>query len=192
MRTYQHCQLSLLHEKIRQKKSNIRVLLKEFEFLHSTLQTEISFIDFAYIRSLFLGTIQQKKFNNLLKDKKPQHNPEKIIFNYSSFVLSEAEKSLLQKGLNLTIRPKKLNHADYLVNLELFYGDICNLQVLSREDLDFTKTKSKDMALFSFCTYNNNVPQHLKTNKSSFKNLTKIILQLWLIETNILKRWRTS
>ena len=85
MRTYQHCQLSLLHEKIRQKKSNIRVLLKEFELLHSTLQTEISFIDFAYIRSLFLGTIQQKKFNNLLKDKKPQHNPEKIIFNYSSF-----------------------------------------------------------------------------------------------------------
>ena len=192
MRTYQHCQLSLLHEEIRQKKSNIRVLLKEFQFLHSTLQTEISFIDFAYIRSLFLGTIQQKKFNNLLKDKKPQHDPEKIIFNYSSFVLSEAEKSLLQKGLNLSIQPEKLNHADYLDNLELFYGDICNLQVLSREDLDFTKTKSKDMALFSFCTYNNNVTQHLKTNKSSFKNLTKVILQLWLIETNILKRWRTS
>ena len=91
-RTYQQCQLSLLHEEIRQKKSNIRVLLKEFEFLHSTLQGEISFIDFAHVRSLFLGdndkvlkqksTIQQKKFSNLLKDKKPQHDPEKIIFNY--------------------------------------------------------------------------------------------------------------
>ena len=68
------------------------MLLKEFEFLHSTLQGEISFIDFAHVRSLFLGdndkvlkqksTIQQKKFSNLLKDKKPQHDPEKIIFNY--------------------------------------------------------------------------------------------------------------
>ena len=69
-RTYQQCQLSLLHEEIRQKKSNIRVLLKEFHFLHSTLQAEISLIDFAHVRSLFLGhndkvlkqksTIQQK------------------------------------------------------------------------------------------------------------------------------------
>ena len=91
-KTYEQCQLNLLHEEIRYKKSNIRVLLKEFEFLHSTLQGEISFIDFAHVRSLFLGdndkvlkqksTIQQKKFSNLLKDKKPQHDPEKIIFNY--------------------------------------------------------------------------------------------------------------
>ena len=91
-RTYQQCQLSLLHEEICQKKFNIRVLLKEFEFLHSTLQAEIRFIDFAHVRSLLLGhndkilkqrsTIQQKKFNNLLKDKKPQHDPEKIVFNY--------------------------------------------------------------------------------------------------------------
>ena len=62
------------------------------------------------------------------------------------------------------------------------------LQVLSTGDLDFIKTKTKDIALPSFRTYNNNVPQHLskgefdplkiylKTNKSSFKNLTKVIL----------------
>ena len=107
------------------------MLLKEFDFLNSTLQAEISFIDFVHVRSLFLGdndkglkqksTIQKKKFNNLLKDKKPQHNPEKIIFNYSSYVLSEAEKSLLQKGLNFSIPPKKVDHADYLVNFQLFY-----------------------------------------------------------------------
>ena len=86
-RTYRQCQLSLLREEIRQKKSNIRVLLKEFDFLHSTLRAEVSLIDFAHVRSLFLGhndkvlkqrsTIQQKKFNNLVKDQKPQHDPEK-------------------------------------------------------------------------------------------------------------------
>ena len=94
------------------------MLRKEFDFPLFTLQAETSFIDFAHVRSLFLGhydkvlkqksTIQQKKLNNILKHKKPQHDPEKIIFNYSSYVLSEAEKSLLLKVLNFNIPPKKL------------------------------------------------------------------------------------
>ena len=87
----------------------------------SILQTEISSIDFAHVCSLFLrhndnilkqkSAIQQKKFNNL-KDEKPQHNSEKIVFNYSSYILSEAEKSFLLKGLKFSILPKTLNHAD--------------------------------------------------------------------------------
>ena len=78
----------------------------------------------------------------------------------------------------------KLNLADYLVNFELFYRDIRNLQALSTDDLGFTKTKTNDIALSSFRTYNNNVPQHLskeefdvlknlRINKLLFKNLTK-------------------
>ena len=118
------------------------------------------------------STIQQKKFNNLLKDKKPQHDPKKIIFNYSSYVLSEAEKSLLRKGLNFSIPPKKPNDADYLVSFELFYRDICNLQVFSVEDLDFVKTKTKDIAQSSFRTYSNKVPQHL--SKGKFDSLRKL------------------
>ena len=102
-----------------------------------------------------------KKTQTKIKDKKTHHYPEKIIFNYSRHVLSKAEKSLLLKELNFNILPKKLDHADYLVNLELFYIDTRNLQVLSAEDLDFIKTKTRDIALSSFRTYNNNVPQHL-------------------------------
>ena len=62
------------------------------------------------------STIQQKKFNKILKDKKPQHDPKTMIFNYFSCVLSEAEKSLPQKGLNFCILLIKFSHADYLVN----------------------------------------------------------------------------
>ena len=62
------------------------------------------------------STIQQKKFNNLLKDKKSQHDPERTTSNYSNYVLSEAEKSVLWKGLNFSIPPKKLHHALYLKN----------------------------------------------------------------------------
>ena len=68
-----------------------------------------------------------------------QHDPEKIIFNYSSYILSEAEKSVLLKGLNFNIPSKIFNHADYLVNFELFYRDIRNFQqkieILLREKL---------------------------------------------------------
>ena len=121
------------------------------------------------------STIEQKKFNNLLKDKKPQHDPEKIIFNYSSYVLSEAEKSLLRKDLNFSIPPKKLNHADYLVNFKLIYRDIHNLQVLSAEDLDFIKTKTKDIVLSFFLT-NNNVSQDLSKGKFDAQD-KEIIIQ---------------
>ena len=140
------------------------MLLKEFEFLHSTLQAEIIFIAFAHVRPLFLGhndkalkqksTIQQIKFNNL---RNCSMIPEKVcIFNSFSYVLSEVEKSL-QKGLNFSIPPKKLNHADYLISFELFYRDIGNLEVLSTEDLDLINTKTKDTALSSFPIYNNTV-----------------------------------
>ena len=54
------------------------------------------------------------------------------------------------KGLNFTIPPKKLNHVDYLVNFELFYRDTRNLQVLSAENLNFIKAKTKDIVVSSF------------------------------------------
>ena len=81
------------------------------------------------------------------------------------------EKFLLQKGLNFSIPSKKLNHADYLVNFELFYRDIHNLQVISTRDLDFIKTKTKNIALSFFRSYNN-LPQHLsKEGFDALKNL---------------------
>ena len=69
------------------------------------------------------------------------------------------ERSLFLNGLNFSIPPKKFGHIVYLVKFELFYRDICNLEVLSAEDLDFIKTKTKNIALSSYQTYNNNVPQ---------------------------------
>ena len=56
------------------------------------------------------------------------------------------EKSLLIRGLQFSLPPKKLNYADYLTNFELFYRSIRNLDVLSNGDLDFVKTKIKDAA----------------------------------------------
>ena len=91
---------------------------------------------------------------------------EKVIFNFSKYVLSDIEKKLLAKGLNFCLPPKQLKYADYLVHFELFYRDIRNLEILSNEDLDFVKTKTKKTASLSFRQYN-------KTHNKTFlrKNL---------------------
>ena len=69
----------------------------------------------------------------------------------------------------MNILPKKLNHADYLVNFELLYKDNGNLQVLSIEDLDFIKSKTKS----SLSTYSNNVSELL--SKREFGELKEEI-----------------
>ena len=43
----------------------------------------------------------------------------------------------------------------------MFHRDIRNLGILSDEDLDFVKTRTKEEALSSYRNYNNNVLQHL-------------------------------
>ena len=125
-----------------------------------SLQSELNLIDFAYVRTLFFrindkilkskSSVQQKKFYKLLQESKTENDPEKVIFNFSKYVLSDIEKKLLAKGLNFCLPPKQLKYADYLAHFELFYRDICNLEILSNEDLDFVKTKTKETALSSF------------------------------------------
>ena len=90
-----------------------------------------------------------------------EHDPEKIIFNFSKYELSNAEKKLLAKGLNFCLAPKQLNYADCLVHFELFYRNIRNLEILSNEDLDFVKTKTKERALSSYRQCNKSPQQNL-------------------------------
>ena len=167
--TYRLCQLNLLREEIRQKKSTLRNLQKEFSSLKVSLQNELNLIDFAHISTLFFGindkilksksSVQQKKFYKLLQESKTENDPEKVIFNFSKYVLSDIEKKLLAKGLNFCLPPKQLKYADYLVHFELFYRDICNLEILSNEDLDFVKTKTKKQ---HYCHSNNIIKIHNK------------------------------
>ena len=79
---------------------------------------------------------QQKNLSKLVKCNISMHDPSKVIFNFSKH---DCEKNLLAKGLNFILLPKYLDCADYSVNFELFYRNICNLGILSNEDLDFVK-----------------------------------------------------
>ena len=56
----------------------------------------------------------------------------------------------------------------------MFYRNIRNLGILSNEDLDFVKTRTKLEVLSSCRNYNNNVPQHLsKEEFLALQNLRK-------------------
>ena len=117
--------------------------------------------------------IQQKKFSELLKEYPPRNDPEKVIFNFSEATLNESEKALLSRGLNFSLPPKQLKYVDYLLNFELFFRDICKLEILSNKNLEFLKTKIKDVALSSLRYFNLNVPQHLSDSEfQALKNLS--------------------
>ena len=80
------------------------------------------------------------------------HDPNKIIFSYSSYNLLTSEKSLLCKSLNFAVRPDKFKYSDYLLPFELLYCDIKCLD-LPNEKTNFLKAKFKDCALSWFKLY---------------------------------------
>ena len=79
------------------------------------------------------------------------------------------------KSLNFSLPPKHLDYTDYLITFDLFYRNICNLGILSNEDVDFVKTRPTEAAVSSYRNYNNNVPQHLsKEEFLALQNLHQI------------------
>ena len=63
------------------------------------------------------------------------------------------------------------------MHFELFYRNIRNLEILSNEDLDFVKTKTKETALSSFREYNKNPQQNLsKEELTALASLSKNIV----------------
>ena len=134
--THIKCQQNLLQTEINNKKSRLRTLQNEFNRLRNDLQSSLNCIDDAHNSPISLSSnnnllktrdsIQQKKFNKLLIERKPKQDAEKVISNFSNVSLMKAEKSFLLKGLGFSLPPKKLNYSDNLVNFELFDRNIDN------------------------------------------------------------------
>ena len=75
------------------------------------------------------------------------HNPDKVVISHSFYQLSDTEKTVLAKGLNSALPPKKLNYADYLTRYEFLFRDIKELSVddsiLERISSSFEKFKDE-------------------------------------------------
>ena len=182
--TYRKCQRQLLKAEIDCKKSRLKILRNTFNHVKCELQIILNFIDFAHICSLFLisndrslekdDKIQQNEFSELLHGYPPRNDPEKVIFHFSKASLIDSEKGLLFNSLNFSLTPKQLKYADYLLNFELFFKNICKLDILSKENLELLKTKIKDATLSSFRYFNFNVLQYLSDSEfQALKNLSR-------------------
>ena len=115
-------------------------------------------IDYAHICSIFLISndevltkqkdIQDRKIIGLIKGKGKGIDPEKVIFNFSSYVLSDNDKSLLSKGLNFSLRNKKVEILEYLCPFELLYREVSDFSKDS-SDKELLKSKLKELGLSS-------------------------------------------
>ena len=97
---------------------------------------KLSFIDLNHVCNIFLigndkailkhKQIQNKKLNNLRVTTlgNSNHDPDKVVYNFSDYKLSESEKSVLSKGLEFAIPPNKLEYADLMLPFELIFRDI--------------------------------------------------------------------
>ena len=70
--------------------------------------------------------IEDKKICKLSNSvvQEASHGPEQLIYNFSSHILTEFEKSALCRDFQFALPPKTFKYADYMVSQELFFQDI--------------------------------------------------------------------
>ena len=182
---YKKCQIKLLEEEIRAKRKRINILEKDTKRIKEELQGTVSCLDFSYICSLFLvandksiihhDNIQKRKLKNLLEISLKEiindnHHPNKVIFNFSSYELSDAEKSVLYKGLNFSVKPKSIEYSEFLLPFELLFRDV-KQENLHSEDLSLIKARLLDTALPSYESFSRDQSPSENLTESEFKAL---------------------
>ena len=172
--TYTDCQKLLLEEEIRTKQKKLDEHHKNFEEMKKDLHSTLSYFDFLHITSLFfepnikaMEKIELKQNVKLIKifEENVRHDPKQIIHNYSSHTLTPEQESLLIKGLNFALPPKKLKYEDYMLPFELLYRDFHTLEKKENE-LVFAKNELRHIAYSSFKAYNK--------KEHKFENISKL------------------
>ena len=96
------------------------------------------------------------------------HDPNKVIFSVSSYVLTEDE-SLLCKMHRFYIPPKKIEYPDFLTQFELLYRDTIMFEMKS-ENYDFLKNKLKYICFCTLKLYSfDKVEKNMRSGVNSIK-----------------------
>ena len=100
----------------------MKVLVNELSSVKSNLSRILTFLDFNHVWNIISNNkksilksnyTHKRKLSNLIpgytvKLTTFSHDPNKVILNFSSYVLTENEKCLLCKELRFCIAPKKI------------------------------------------------------------------------------------
>ena len=162
--TYFNCQRKLLNEEIIIKQKNLEKINLELGTVYVKIKAEVSFLDYGHIHTTLttgneksienIKITQNKKLEKLIIDFNDQETG-KHIYNFSSHVLTKAQKSLLSKGLDFAVPPKYLRDGEFLLPFELLFRDLKVSGNTSNEDLEFTKIKLNEISYSSLRSYNN-------------------------------------
>ena len=161
--SYSSCQRILLTQERDNKQLKQDEHSQALDALKKELRGTMSSLDFLFISSLFLEKnrrmlqkIEASQNNKLSKmlEEQPVHETDDLIFNFSNHVLTPAQQSILMKGLNFALPPKKLRHEDYLLNFELLYRNAVDSKSVKENELDEFKSKLKSISLQSLRFYN--------------------------------------
>ena len=143
-KAYISCQKRLLNQEINKKQKAVKSLQQKFIEVKKSLNCKMSYIDCVHVCNTLLVSnnkniskvkeTQDKKLCNLLlknmgNNSDTCQDSDKIIFNFSSYNLSDHEKIVLSKGLSFAIPPKTIKYSEFLVPFELLFGDINSLDV---------------------------------------------------------------
>ena len=165
--TYSRCQQLALNEEIRCKKRRLRQLMLQHDCIKQELQYQLPPM---HLSSLFLVSndkairkndkIHGRKLQKLIPNTHEKsiidnvsHDPNKLIYNFSNYHLTDSDKSLFIKGLNFAIPPKKIEYSKFLLPFELPFRDIKSNSE-SSVDLANVKGRLQDTAFTSYAGFN--------------------------------------
>ena len=132
---YKKCQIKLLEEEIKLKRKRINILEKDTQRTKKELQRALLVLDISYVRSFFIvandksilhhDNIQNRILQNLLnissnKIFSESHNPDKVIFNFFLYELTDDEKNVFCKCLNFSVKPGPIEYSKFLLPFEFY------------------------------------------------------------------------
>ena len=83
--------------------------------------------------------------NNIFSDN---NNPERVIFNFSLYELTDEEQNILCQNFNFSVKPRFIEYSDFLLPFELLFCDI-KREVLCNDDMSLIKARLLNTALTS-------------------------------------------
>ena len=143
-KAYVSCEKRLLNQEVNNKQKAVKVLQEKAIEVKNSLNCKMSYIDYVHVCNTFLVSnnkniprvkeTQDKKLCSLLlknigKNSDTCQNPDKVIFNFSSYNLNHRKKSVLSKGLIFAIPPKPIEYSEVLLPFEMLFREITNLDI---------------------------------------------------------------
>ena len=118
-------------------------------------------------RKLLIPNIHEKSIADV------SHDPEKVIYNFSNYDLMDSDKSLLIKGTNFAIPPKKIEYSKFLLLFELLF---CDIKSNSESSIDLASVKAhlQDTVFTSYSASNKDNSQPSNISKDEFESLCKL------------------